>query len=418
VSWVRGGAPDPSKPVLVLDRDPFGGTNYQMAAALDAAFPPASVPRVVMDPRSAEFAAAPITTNDYSAILVASDTTCGGCDLNYDEASDPNQTVDSDAINARSADISAFFNAGGGIFAAAGASHGDGDPANGKESYYGFLPIPLGGHQVSSPFKLTAAGQALGFQDDPNDAGASDINCCATHNSFQEPPSGSALKVAERDSSTDPNTGAPINAPETLFADGTISGGTIVEPGAPPPPVEGVTANVKAVSGKVLVKLKHGGFVPLSGAKQIPIGATVDTTHGVVKLTSAANGHGAVQTGNFGGGQFRLSQTRKSPLTQLSMGGGGLSSCKTRVPRGGSAARTRRRKLFGDAHGHFRTRGRNSSATVRGTKWTMTDTCAGTLTSVSRGVVVVRDFRLRKNKTIKAGHRYFARAPKARKRKK
>jgi hypothetical protein len=48
----------------------------------------------------------------------------------------------------------------------------------------------------------------------------------------------------------------------------------------------------------------------------------------------------------------------------------------------------------------------------------MTDTCAGTLTSVSRGVVVVRDFRLRKNKTIKAGHRYFARAPKARKRKK
>ncbi|HEV7845490.1 MAG TPA: hypothetical protein VGO83_04500, partial [Thermoleophilaceae bacterium] len=52
VSWVRGGAPDPSKPVLILDRDPFGGTSTQMVTALDAAFPPGSVPRVVMDPRS------------------------------------------------------------------------------------------------------------------------------------------------------------------------------------------------------------------------------------------------------------------------------------------------------------------------------------------------------------------------------
>ena len=44
------------------------------------------------------------------------------------------------------------------------------------------------------------------------------------------------------------------------------------------------------------------------------------------------------------------------------------------------------------------------------TMWTMTDTCAGTLTAVSRGTVTVRDFRLRKNKTVKAGHHYFAKA--------
>jgi hypothetical protein len=97
------------------------------------------------------------------------------------------------------------------------------------------------------------------------------------------------------------------------------------------------------------------------------------------------------------------------------MTSGGLSSCSTAAPRGGSAARTRRRKLFGNARGRFRTRGRNSSATVKGTKWTMTDTCAGTLTVVSRGVVVVRDFTLRKNKTVKAGHRYFAKAPRRKK---
>jgi hypothetical protein len=414
VGWVRAAAPNPNKPVLILDRDPSGGTTYQMEMALDLAFSPGSVPRVVMDPRSAEFATAPLTTNDYSAILVASDTTCGGCDLNSTETGDPNATPDSDAINARAKDIAAFFNAGGGVFAASGAGHGDGDPSDGAETYYKFVPLPLGGHQVSPPFTLTPAGQALGFQDDPAAPDSSDINCCATHNSFEEPPSGSPLTVAERDSSTNPSTGAPVNAPVTLFAEGTISGNTIVEPGAPPPPVEGKTVNVTPVSGTVLVKKRHGGFVPLSEAKQIPMGSTLDTTHGVVKLDSATGKLGTTQTGNFNGGQFRVTQTKKNPLTQLTMGGGGFGSCKTRVPRGGSAARTHRRRLFGNAHGRFRTRGRNSSATVRGTKWTMTDTCAGTLTSVQRGVVVVRDFTLRKNKTVKAGHRYFAHAPKLR----
>jgi hypothetical protein len=417
VNWVRGAAPDPSKPVLVLDRDPSGGTSYQMVTALDSAFPPGSVPRVVMDPRSAEFASAPLTTSDYSAILIASDNTCGGCDLNTTDNGDPNATPDSDAINARAKDIAAFFNAGGGVFAAAGANHGDGDPFDGPENYYKFVPIPLGGHQVAAPFTLTPAGRALGFQDDPAAPDSSDINCCATHNSFQEPPSGSPLTVAERDSSTDPKTGKPANAPETLFAEGTISGNTIVEPGAPPPPVEGKSANVAVVSGKVLVKKPNGKFVPLSDAKQIPMGSTLDATHGIVKLDSAVNRLGGTQTGNFGGGQFRVTQTRKNPLTQLTMGGGGFGACKTRVPRGGSAARTHRRRLFGNAHGRFRTRGRNSSATVRGTKWSMTDTCAGTLTAVQRGTVIVRDFTLRKNKTVKAGHRYFARAPKLRRRK-
>jgi hypothetical protein len=44
----------------------------------------------------------------------------------------------------------------------------------------------------------------------------------------------------------------------------------------------------------------------------------------------------------------------------------------------------------------------------------MTDTCAGTLTSVKRGTVIVRDFRLKKNHRVRAGHRYFARAAKRR----
>jgi hypothetical protein len=156
-------------------------------------------------------------------------------------------------------------------------------------------------------------------------------------------------------------------------------------------------------------------FVKLTGSTQIPMGSTLDTSKGTVNLLSAASKNPLqtkFQSGNFNGGQFRLSQTTKNPLTNLTMSGGGLNACKTRVPKGGSAARKRSRKLFGNARGRFSTRGRNSSATVRGTKWTMTDTCAGTLTAVSRGVVVVHDFTLRKNKTVKAGHKYFAKAPK------
>lgn len=225
VGFVRGGAPDPNKPVLVLDRE-----DLDMSVALDNAFGAGTVPRVVMDPRSPEFASAPLTTDNYSAILVASDTTCGGCDLNESDS-----TPDSDAINARKDDIAAFFNAGGGIFAAAGSQHGDGDPDTGPDTYYNFVPLPLGGKQVAEPFKLTDQGKALGFEDVTNGIGThDDINCCPTHNSFQEPAAGGALQVAERDSSTD-TSGNPAPAPETLFASGRIEGGAFVNPTDPPP---------------------------------------------------------------------------------------------------------------------------------------------------------------------------------------
>jgi hypothetical protein len=42
----------------------------------------------------------------------------------------------------------------------------------------------------------------------------------------------------------------------------------------------------------------------------------------------------------------------------------------------------------------------------------MTDTCAGTLTTVRQGIVSVRDFVLHKTIRVRKGQRYFARAPK------
>ncbi|NJL30037.1 MAG: hypothetical protein HC897_20150 [Thermoanaerobaculia bacterium] len=204
VRYVRGGAMNPTLPVLILDR-----LDLDAERALDRAFPPAgSVPREVVDPRSPEFPTLPIDPMKYSAVIVAS-TACGRCDLN-----EPGSTPDSDAINARAADFATFFNAGGGILALAGDRY--------RNVYYGFLPLPVGAVAVSGPFALTPDGIALGFEDSPNGIGASnDINCCQTHNSFVLPGPDSPIRVAELD-----NAGRA----ETIFAEGTIIDGEIVPP--------------------------------------------------------------------------------------------------------------------------------------------------------------------------------------------
>jgi hypothetical protein len=224
IGAVRAGAPNPTLPVLVLDR---GG--LEMQKAIDNAFGAGTVPMKVVDPRSDEFKALPINVATYSAVAVASDSTCGGCDLNEFDA-----TPDSDAINARKADFESFFNAGGGIFAAAGARHGDGDASTGADNYYSFLPLTVGGVAVAAPFTLTDIGKSLGLEDSkasPAIGTHDDINCCPTHNSFKIPAGGSALQVAEKDSK---------GSAETLIAKGTISGGTIK--GDTPPPPTKVTA--------------------------------------------------------------------------------------------------------------------------------------------------------------------------------
>jgi ferric-dicitrate binding protein FerR (iron transport regulator) len=90
---------------------------------------------------------------------------------------------------------------------------------------------------------------------------------------------------------------------------------------------------------------------------------------------------------------------------------GELSKCG-RAKQTASAARSHRRRLLGNAHGHFTTRGRYGSATVRGTRWSIEDRCDGTLTRVFRGTVVVRDFGRHRNVVVHAGHSYLAKARK------
>src|SRR4029079_9771361 len=113
---------------------------------------------------------------------------------------------------------------------------------------------------------------------------------------------------------------------------------------------------------------------------------------------------------------FQVLQARKASkkgLTTLKLKGGSFDNCKQ--GKGASAFASRMytraiRKLRGKAKGNFRTRGKHSAATVRGTKWTVTDRCDGTLTTVKRGRVAVRDFRLKQTIVLTRGKSYLARA--------
>ena len=165
-----------------------------------------------------------------------------------------------------------------------------------------------------------------------------------------------------------------------------------------PTPVPGKSVVVQPVSGKVLVKRPGtNGFVEVDASQGIPLGSTVDTRNGVVELTAKAG-----QTAKFYDGIFKITQS--GGTTNLTLNEP-LAHC-----RGARAAKKKpkTRKLWGDGSGSFRTRGHYSAATVRGTKWLVQDSCAGTLTKVAKGVVSVRDNVKGKTILLKAGKRYLA----------
>jgi hypothetical protein len=185
-----------------------------------------------------------------------------------------------------------------------------------------------------------------------------------------------------------------------------------------PQPVIAHTAAVSVVKGTVLVRAPGAkGFTPLTReASSIPIGSSVDATKGTVNMVTATGTGKKTQSGQFAGGAFLVKQGKGAQgLTELVMQGASFKGCPAakgaakRAERATGAAKKRTRRLFGNAHGHFRTRGRFSTATVRGTKWMMQDTCSGTLTKVTRGSVSVLDLVKHRTVLVKAGHSYLAR---------
>jgi hypothetical protein len=185
VAFARAGSPDPKLRVLVFDH----GTELFDALARLA------IPEVRVDPDAGPPDAKLFDAAQFSAIGVASDSSCGGCD---------NDAAGSTNLQAVKARFARFVNAGGGIFALAGADNA---------AYYNFLPATVSarGHPDDTGFKLAPAD---------GEPSIPAVNNDATHNFFSSPGQNgeSALfEVVETYSGVDQSTRLSVtDVPATL----------------------------------------------------------------------------------------------------------------------------------------------------------------------------------------------------------
>jgi len=200
VAFARAGSSNPLLPVLSFDA---GSELTNTLTALGITFtnvnPGTGVTAALFDPTK------------YSAFVVASVTSCGGCD---------NTPADIANITAQSAAVASFFNAGGGIVGLAGAA---------DTQAYAYVPEAAsnaGGSPPSTGYVQTAAGAVLGIPP---------VNGDPTHNFFDEPGSGGlspSYIVTER--LTDPVAGTPETIALKAGTTTCIENGTCVVP-APEP---------------------------------------------------------------------------------------------------------------------------------------------------------------------------------------
>ncbi|HEX6713566.1 MAG TPA: choice-of-anchor Q domain-containing protein [Thermoleophilaceae bacterium] len=185
-----------------------------------------------------------------------------------------------------------------------------------------------------------------------------------------------------------------------------------------PQPVLARSINATPVSGTVLVKVAgQATFVPLSEARQIPVGSIVDARKGRVRITVAGKTPGTFYSADFYQGTFQVTQLSSS-LTVVKLVGGSFKACGRAAARaakkqpGGSKEV---RHLWAEGSGPFRTQGKYASAAIRGTTWLTDDRCDGTLVRVKAGRVLVRDLVARRNIPLRKGQSYLARAQRAKK---
>ena len=225
-----------------------------------------------------------------------------------------------------------------------------------------------------------------------------------------------------------------------------------------PPPELGTSFDGVPVSGVIYVKLpgntQHGplaaaarvtpgrGYMRLTEGVALPVGTRIDSRRGTIRVITATASPGRTQAGVFGGSLFSVAQSARGSTKGLATlelleaafpGAPSYAGCgrlthtvARRASAAGSAsgqgaplalaARGRPGTIIQtlharDNHGRFRTGGRYSAGTVRGTVWDTVDRCDGTLTVVHRGTVVVSDLPRHRTVVVHAGHRYLAKRP-------
>ena len=150
---------------------------------------------------------------------------------------------------------------------------------------------------------------------------------------------------------------------------------------------------VSRVSGTVLVKTPGSARASrlTRQRRTIPVGSTVNATSGKVRLVGAVSRSGGKQAGLFYSGAFKATQARRArAVIDLKLVGGNPGVCEPAQSGGARQSQVSARvirRLRGNAKGNFRTRGNNSAATIRGTKWVTEDRCDGTRTESQEGRV-------------------------------
>jgi hypothetical protein len=239
-------------------------------------------------------------------------------------------------------------------------------------------------------------------------AGKYEVTITATDSVANTSSTTRPIEIVER-----PTRGVDFNASKVT--------GTVFVSVPKDAPAGRVLARPAVARGAAAIKPPKGyrRFRKLGADDNIPMGSILDTTRGTSDLTLAKSGDGKKrQRGRFKFGVFRTQQSRRSPLTTAVMLGGG--DFRRECRRFGflakvNAARKRRRphrRLFSNVKGRFRTRGRHSTASTRGTEFLVKDECKGTTTRVIKGSVSVRDLVKKRTRIVRAPHSYLARSPK------
>ena len=194
LSYVKGGS---SLPVLTFDA----------GSLLTSDLTSLGVSYTNVNPNTAGAVTASLfNTSKYSAFVVASDSSCGGCD---------NNPAGEAAIAAQSAAIDSFLNSGGGILGLAGAYSSD---------FYDFVPQTASsvGGAPDSGYTATAVGTKLGIPA---------VNGDETHNLFYNPGThgeSSLFQIAELNDTDGNGVILPPAAVTLTCTDCTVSGGVIV----------------------------------------------------------------------------------------------------------------------------------------------------------------------------------------------
>jgi hypothetical protein len=200
--WARGSS---TKPVLTFD------AGSELTNALTAA----GIPFTNVNPDTGTITDAMFSTATYSAIGIASDSTCGGCD------NDPTGEAN---IAAHKTAIGNFLNVGGGIVAFAGAN---------SPNYYAEIaqtPSSVGG-APSTGYSATAVGVAIGIP--------ADNYGDATHNLFYNPGTGgesAAWQIVEINATAGNGTILPPAAVTLACVSCTTTGSTLGGPSTTPAP--------------------------------------------------------------------------------------------------------------------------------------------------------------------------------------